>query len=152
MQHPHDITFGKFLSIILRHGQMYLDKELASLHIRAGQIPILRLLAIRDGISQERIRKYFHLDKGTIARTIKPLVSQGYVLRKTDPRDRRAYQILLLPKGREIIPGLKEAVRGWTDILTAGFSEKEKEMVHTLLSRMSDNAHEYFENQTSAKN
>ena len=128
---------------------MYLDRELEPLHIRSGQILILRLLGVQDGINQESIRKYFHLDKGTIAKTIRPLISEGYITRKTNPEDRRAYQNFLTERGRSVIPGLKKTVRGWIDILTADFTDAEEEMAYDLVSRMSDNAHRYLENYKS---
>ena len=135
----------RHLSIVLRRGQMYLDRELKRFAVRSGQIPILRLLEIRDGINQESIRKYLHMDKGTIAKTIKPLITKGYITRKTNPEDKRAYQIFLTRKGREIMPDVKNAITIWTDALTAGFSEEEKETAYVLLSRMSENAMTYLE-------
>jgi len=151
MKLKEHMTFGRSLSIISRHGQMYLDRELKSLRVRSGQIPILRLLGVKDGISQERIGNFFRLDKGTIAKTIRPLINEGYITREKNPQDRRAYQVFLTQKGRNIIPDLKNAVITWTNILTADFTEEEKEMAHNLLSRMSDNAHEYLKNQSSEK-
>jgi DNA-binding MarR family transcriptional regulator len=151
MQSKQDMTFGKSLSVILRHGQMYLDRELKPINIRAAQIAILGFLGIKDGVSQERIRRYLHLDKGTIAKSIRPLIKEGYINRVVNPEDRRAYQVFLTQNGRDIIPDLKNAVMTWTDILTADFTEEEKEMAHNLLSRMSDNAHEYLKNQISDK-
>ena len=144
MKHEEQTTLGRSLSIIWRHGQMYLDRELKPVHVRAGQIPILRLLGVQDGISQERIGKSFHLDKGTIAKAIRPLINAGYVTRKTNPQDRRAYQIFLTRKGRNIIPDLKRTVTGWADILMAGFDDEEKRMAHSLLSRMAENAIDYL--------
>jgi len=144
--------FGLHLSIILRRGQMYLDRKLEPFDVRAGQIPILRLLGIKDGINQESIRKFLHLDKGTIAKTIKPLISKGYITRKTDPKDKRAYQIFLTRKGREIMPDVKNAVTRWTDALTADFTEEEIETAYALLSRMSENAIKYFKSYVSENN
>lgn len=145
-------SFGLHLSIILRRGQMYLDRELEPLNVRAGQIPILRILGIKDGINQESIRKFLHLDKGTIAKTIKPLIRNGYVTRKTDPRDKRAYQIFLTGKGREILPDVKDALAKWTEVLTTDFTEKEKDMAYDLLWRMSDNARKHLKHYGSEKN
>lgn len=145
-------SFGIHLSIVMRRGQMYLDRELEPFDVRSGQIPILRLLEIKDGINQETIRKYLHLDKGTIAKTIKPLINNGYVTRKTNPKDKRAYRIFLTRKGREIMPDVKDAVAGWTDALTADFTEEEKETAYVLLSRMSENAIEYLKNYASENN
>ncbi|MBW1780598.1 MAG: MarR family transcriptional regulator [Deltaproteobacteria bacterium] len=143
--------FGIHLSIILRRGQMYLDRELEHLDVRAGQIPILRVLGIKDGIDQKSIRKFLHLDKGTIAKTIRPLVKNGYVIRKTNPRDKRAYRIFLTRKGHKVLPEVKDAVNRWMDAITAGFTVEEKEAAYTLLSRMSENAREYLKHYVSSR-
>ncbi|HKI49478.1 MAG TPA: MarR family transcriptional regulator [Desulfobacteria bacterium] len=145
-------SFGIHLSIILRRGQMYLDRKLEPLDVRSGQIPILRLLGIKDGINQENIRKFLHLDKGTVAKTIKPLILKGYVTRKTDPRDKRAYQIFLTRKGHEIMPDVNGAIAVWTEALTADFTEKEKDTAHDLLSRMSKNARTHLKHYGSESN
>ena len=151
MHKTQERTFGIHLSIILRRGKMYLDRELEPFDVRSSQIPILRLLGIKDGINQETIRKTLHLDKGTIAKTIKPLIHKGYVTRKTDPKDKRAYEIFLTHKGREIITDVKDAVTRWTDALTADFTEEEKETAYALLSRMSENARKYLKNSVPEK-
>ena len=142
-------SFGLHLSIILRRGQMFLDLELEPLDVRAGQIPILRILGIRDGINQENIRKFLHLDKGTIAKAIKPLIGKGYITKKTDPQDKRAYIVFLTRRGREIMPDIKDALTIWTDALTANFTEEEKNTAYGLLSRMSENARKYLTRQGS---
>ena len=152
MYNKESKRFGIHLSIILRRGQRYLDRELKPLDVRAAQIPILRILEIKDGINQESIRKFLHLDKGTIAKTIKPLISKGYVTRKTDPRDKRAYQIFLTRKGREIMPEVKNAVAEWTEVLTADFTEEEKDTTYDLLSRMSKNARRHLKRYGSENN
>jgi hypothetical protein len=36
-------------------------------------------------------------------------------------------------KGREIMPMLKQTIRAWTDILTAGFTDEEKRSTDDLL-------------------
>jgi len=144
MNNSENRAFGIHLSIILRRGQMYLDRELEPLGVRAGQVPILRVLEIKDGIDQKSIRKFLHMDKGTIAKTIRPLIHEGYVIRKRNPQDKRAYQIFLTRKGHEIMPEVKAAVNTWTEAVTAGFTEEEKETAYTVLSKMSENARRYL--------
>ena len=149
MRRDSDLALNRFISIIGRCSKSYFDRELRPVNIGAGQIRILRILAIQDGISQEQIRLDFHLDKGTVAKTIKPLVREGYIKRKKNPNDLRAYRIFLTEKGRSITPMLKETVRCWAEILTAGFSAEEKRAVNKLLSRMSENARTHVFDKTS---
>ncbi len=149
MYEKENRRFGLHLSIILRRGQMYLDRQLEPFGVRAGQLPILRILGRKDGISQEGIRKFLHLDKGTIAKTIRPLLNAGYVTRKRDPKDKRAYQIFLTRKGREILPDLKDATTRWTDAITEGLTEEERDTAYALLSKMSENARRFLKQEMS---
>ena len=149
MPNDGDLTFNRFISIIGRFGQIYFDRELRPMNIGAGQIRIIRALAIKDGINQERIRLFFHLDKATVAKTIKPLIREGYITREKNPEDKRAYRIFLTDKGQSIMPALKQTVRRWADILTDGFTEEETQSINDLLFRMSENARAHIIEQTA---
>jgi DNA-binding MarR family transcriptional regulator len=144
-------TLVRFISFIGRCSQMYFDRKLSQTHIRSGQMRILRALEIRDGINQEHIRLLSHLDRATIAKTIKPLVREGYIQRTKNPDDKRAYQISLTDKGRELMPMLEQTIRAWTDILTAGFTDEEKRSLDDLLARMSENARHHLFDQGSTR-
>ena len=146
MRVDNQFSLNRSISLIGRGSQLYFDRELSPINIRSGQIRILIALDMQDGINQEYIRLRFHLDKATIAKTIKPLVREGYIERTRDPDDKRSYKISLTDKGREIMPVLEQTIRGWADILTAGFTGKEKKLMDDLLARMSANAiHQLFE-------
>ena len=144
-------TLTRFISLIGRCSQKYFDRELSPINIRAGQIRILRALDLKDGINQEYIRLRSHLDKATIAKTIKPLIREGYIQRTKDQNDKRAYKIVLTDKGRKIMPALKQTIRSWTDILTAGFTDKEKHLADVLLARMAENACNHLFDQGSTQ-
>ena len=146
----NQLTLARFISLIGRCGQIYFDRKLSPIHIGFGQIRILRALDKREGINQEHIRLLSHLDKATIAKTIKPLVREGYVQRTKNPNDKRSYQISLTDKGKDIMPMLKQTIRTWTDILTAGFTDEEKSLIDALMARMSENARDHLFDRGSA--
>ncbi|MBI9086724.1 MAG: MarR family transcriptional regulator [Desulfobacterales bacterium] len=149
MTKENQLTFNRFVSMISRCGQIYFDRELAHLNIGSGQIRILRALDLSDGVNQEHIRLIFHLDKGTVAKSIKPLIREGYIRREKNLDDKRAYRIFLTDKGREIMPMLKQTVQNWAEVLTSGFTTREKEAANDLLSRMSQNARDHISSRTS---
>ena len=126
-----DPTLNRLISLISRCSQIYFDRELRPMNIGTGQIRILRALDIKDGINQEHIRLLFHLDKGTVAKTIKPLIREGYVTRQKSSEDMRSYRILLTDKGREIMPRIEKTLLRWSRIMTAGLSAEEKSAVIT---------------------
>ena len=136
-----------FLSVIYRRAQMFLDRELKSLNIRAGQVPIMVILDRENGISQDRIKNILHVDKGTVAKTIKPLITEGYVEREINPEDRRAYCIALTDKGRSVMPVITEHLEQWMGIMMEGFSTEENDQVFGFLHRMSGSAFGFIENE-----
>ncbi len=144
-------TFNRFISIISRCGQIYLDRELAPLKIGSGQVRILKALGVQDGISQERIRLLFHLDKATVAKAVKPLLREGYITRERQVEDKRAYRVCLTDKGRGILPRLDEILQAWAQILTAGLTAAEKRAVDALLARMSENARRQWRDHRSTE-
>jgi DNA-binding MarR family transcriptional regulator len=135
---------GKWISILYRFGQIYLSRELEPLNMGAGQHPILKVLYNRDGVHQEDIVHSTCMDKGTVAKSIKRLLELGYIVKKGCPEDRRACRIFLTSKAHEIESDLDAALLKWTDIVTADFSEEEKELVFSVLQRMAYNAEQYL--------
>ncbi|UCB47161.1 MAG: MarR family transcriptional regulator [Spirochaetota bacterium] len=135
---------GRWISILYRYNQMYLSRELEPLNIGAGQHPILKVLFNRDGIHQEDIVHSTCMDKGTVAKSIKRLLEQGYIVKKGCPEDRRACRIFLTSKAHEIKSDLDTVLSRWTDIVTADFSKEEKVLVFSLLQRMAYNAEQYL--------
>jgi len=137
-------SIGRYISILHRYGQIYLDKELKKYNIGSGQFYILKVLYYYDGINQEEIGRFLRQDKSTTAKNIRKLVEEGFVLRKVDKSDRRAYRIFLTKNAQKIKPLILKILRRWTDILSTGFSKEEKKNSLVQLSRMVENAEKFF--------
>ncbi|MDI6705347.1 MAG: MarR family transcriptional regulator [Bacillota bacterium] len=82
----------------------------------------------RDGISQEELSDQLMIDKGTTARALYKLEKAGYVIWQTDPEDRRAYNVFITDKARDIKPALYNILSSWTDILVTDLSQEERGM------------------------
>lgn len=130
----------RWTSVMYRYAQIYLNRELKPYNIGAGQHSILMVLYENNGIAQEDITNTLHLDKGTTAKTIKKLVEEGYIIRKKNIDDRRAYKIFLTKKARNIRGDLIRILSRWTDIISTGFTENEREITFGLFGRMAHNA------------
>ena len=137
-----DFTVGKYISIIFRYGQNYMSRKLEPYHIGRGQNMILFTLFKNGGIRQEDLSCYLKIDKGSIAKSLKKLEDEGYIERKIDYEDKRAYKVYLTHKGIGIMPALEKAARLWEDGLTADLSEDEKQKMKHLLNKMAIKAFE----------
>lgn len=133
-------SIGRWISLIFRQEQIYIGKGLKEYKIGFGQVPFLMTLYNKDGLSQEEITKQLYVDKATTGRAMKKLAEEGYVRRKRDPSDKRAYQIFLTEKGKRIKPEVIKVLRDWTSVLSSDFSKEEKDEIIASLKRMFQNA------------
>ena len=131
---------GKYISILHRAAHRYFKHNLKQYNIGIGQIPVLMALFHNNGISQENAAKYFNMDKSTTAVAVQQLVNAGYVTKRVNAEDKRAYKLYFTKKGAEIMPHIAKSVTQWTNILLKDFSPEEKTAALDLLDRMSKNA------------
>ncbi len=141
---------GKVISYIYRYQRIFLDKELEPYGIGSGQFSFIMSLCLKDGVKQETFARMYKMDKATVARAIKKLEDTGYVYRKQDAEDKRAYNVFLTEKGKDIGAKMKERAIKWDDIVIAGFSEEEKRLSAAFLERMEQNIIEFFDCRTYA--
>lgn len=143
MEKGHDFV-GRWLSILNRHIKSYVSKELEPYNLGSGQFHYILMLYKNDGISQEEINKYIRKDKGTTARAIKRLENEGYIIRKVNPEDKRAYKIYLTQKALDVKPIIIDVLSRTTEILEHGLSDEEKSMAINILKKMAQNAGLYM--------
>lgn len=133
-------ALGRHLSLLHRYGQIFCNSELAQLKISAGQLPFLVQLLQQDGVSQETLSLQLGLDKATTARALRRLEQLGYVERKLDRRDRRAYQVHVTRKAKKLRPTLWEVTSAWDALLLGGLGKKKQRRVCELLELLAENA------------
>lgn len=137
-------SIGRWISILYRYNHCYIDKELKKYHIGSGQSIFLNALLRKDGISQEELSHILMIDKATTARALAKLEKEGYVQRKIDPKDRRAYRIFVTDKAKEMERIFFNILYQWTEILSSGMDQEQKELVLDMLQKMAYNARNYI--------
>jgi DNA-binding MarR family transcriptional regulator len=134
-----DASIGRFISILYRHAQAYISKELAAYNIGSGQYDIIVILSRKNGAIQDELASVLQLDKANVARSVTKLEAEGYVRREIDADDRRVYHICLTDKGREVVPIVKKVLLDWNKLVLSKFEMSEKEMLNNLLQKMANN-------------
>jgi DNA-binding MarR family transcriptional regulator len=134
-------SIGRWISILYRYRKCYVNRRLEPYGIAGGQYIFLLTLNGHDGMSQEQVSDYLKMDKTTTAKAIKKLEENGYVERNTNSEDKRAYNVFLTQKARDVMPLIHDAVEKWENTLITGISEDEYQLLETLLSKMAENAY-----------
>jgi len=133
-------SVGRIVSCIHRFTAINLHKKLEKYNIGPGQLHFLMVLYHNEGINQECLSHKLMIDKATSARAIKKLEEEGYITRKVDENDKRAYKISLTEKAYNFKPIVRQILHEWRDILLIDFNEKEKKTLLDLLEKLSKNA------------
>lgn len=144
MSDAQTTSIGRWISVLYRYGQCYIEKELKPYGLGSGQFIFLFVLLKQDGISQEALSNILKIDKGTTARAIQKLEQEGYIEKNTNAQDRRVNIICVTKKGKQIQPILQQTLKQWTELLSQDMTDSEKKQTIALLQKMADNALSYF--------
>ncbi|GGN78911.1 MarR family transcriptional regulator [Streptomyces albiflavescens] len=83
-----------------------LRRGMTAPRLRGAEVELLRLVVARPGIRVSEAAKELYLAGNSVSTLVNQLVRDGYVIRETDPADRRA--ALLLPT-----PAADARLRDW---------------------------------------
>ena len=107
-----------------------------------GQAVFLICLNGDTEVRQESLVSLIGVDKAIGTRVIRKLHEAGYIRRRRDPQNYRAYLISLTEEGT----AMKQVILAIIDSIDAslfqGFTDEERKMAHSLLDRMIDNVHQ----------
>lgn len=92
--------------------------------------------------TQKELADRLHSASPTVAASLKCLERQGYVARRTDEKDSRRNRVSITPKGRDAITQGMEAFRQVDGHMYHGFSQEERELLHSLHRRMLENLYQ----------
>ena len=138
-------SFTHSLNIIGRCTQMQRSVGLKKLGICGGQVPYLLRLCRCPGLTQEELAKALYFNKSTVTRQISALEKQGLVRREPSREDLRCQLVYPTERALEIIPLVRELVRGWNDYLLADMTADERDQLQALMERVSQRARDYID-------
>ena len=87
-----------FLSMFMRIDRRFMAKcfgQMQEVGIYPGQIPVLGLLAYKDGLSQREIAEQLRIKPPTVNVTVQRLEKAGFLYREADEKDQRISRIYL---------------------------------------------------------
>jgi len=132
-------SLGFLLADASRLMRRVFKQRLEGSELTLAQARTLVYISRHQGIRQVELAELLEIQPIPLARLIDLLAGCGLVERRSDPLDRRAYQLFLTAAAApqlDAIERVGEAIR--KDALR-GFSESEARQVMTALSRIHDN-------------
>ncbi|WP_394841665.1 MarR family transcriptional regulator [Pendulispora brunnea] len=109
-----------------------------------AQVRLLGILRDRKPAMQE-LATYLNLDKSSITGLVTRAEARGFVQRFTTPEDRRAVNVTLTPKGREVTQVFVKQLEQELAVLIENLSDTDRRRLSKLASRIvTDDIHRRF--------
>lgn len=130
---------------ISRCGVQYRSDNLAPLGLKSIHASYLTEICANPGISQDKLARLICINKSNVARQVAVLEEDGFVRRVPSAADKRVMELYPTEKTLELLPRITKILTCWENCITSDLTEEEKELITSLLSKMSSRASRYME-------
>ncbi len=100
---------------------------------------LLNLLYDRGTVRASDLRTMLAVDQSTVSRQLAALAERGFIVRETDPDDRRASSVSVSETGRAAIASARTAWQETLGQMMGDWSPVDRDTLLTLLGRLSSN-------------
>ncbi len=109
------------------------------LEITVGEARTLFHASRRGAVRQNLLAERMGIEPMTLVNFLDRLERRGWIVRETDPSDRRAKIVRVTPPARPLVQRLEVIAAGVRSKAAAGLSAREMETLRLALERMRDN-------------
>jgi DNA-binding MarR family transcriptional regulator len=143
---------GYLLNKAARLSKLKVNQKLSEIGLTFPQFLVVKHLGRNDQAESEllcrtpaSIAEHLGYDRPTITGIIDRLVKQGFVLRETNPADRRSQTITLTQKSHDLIEKMDNCFKEVNNQALTGFQMFEQKAFKDYLLRLIDNFDEQKE-------
>lgn len=105
--------------------------------LTSGQPKVLEYLSEHNGAMQKDIAAACRIEPATMTSLLCGMEKKGLITRSAP--DRRSLSVYLTDKGKALVPLIEQEFARIESVATNGFSDDEREMLVSLLSRLREN-------------
>ena len=123
----------KSISILYRKSHIWLNNCCMQHKLTAAQAVVILIVCDFQMLTQDEITKRLALDKSVIAKTVTKLEELGFLIRATNAKDKRTYDIQPTEKSWQVYPFIKEAIEESFQRMTQHMTKSEQKEFKRLL-------------------
>ena len=132
-------NIGAMLADVSRLMRRSFDERARGIGVTRPQWQVLTVLGRHEGSKQAGVADLLDVEPITLCRMVDRLQEAELVERRRDPADRRAWQLFLTPKARNLLEELRPLGEDVMAIALEGFSQEERDDLHQSLDRIRQN-------------
>ena len=123
----------KAISILYRKSHIWLNNSCAKYGLTAAQAMVILIVCDFRSLTQDEITKRLGLDKSVIAKTVTKMEETGFLVRTTNPKDKRTYDIQPTEKAWEAYPFVQGQLDACFQRMTQQMSAQQRTEFKELL-------------------
>lgn len=123
----------KSISILYRKSHIWLNDGCAQYDLTAAQAVVILIVCDFVVLTQDDITKRLGLDKSVIAKTVTKLEEIEFLVRTTNAKDKRTYDIRPTEKAWKVYPFVKEQIDVCFQRMTQQMTDTERAEFKRLL-------------------
>lgn len=127
---------GTVVAQVARLMRRSFDQRAREIGVTRPQWLVLSVLRSHEGIKQGGLADILEVEPITAGRMIDRMQEAGFVERRPDPADRRAWRLFLTERGLELTQQLEPLARDTSDLALEGVSESDKAHLLDTLEKM----------------
>jgi DNA-binding MarR family transcriptional regulator len=139
MTKAEDISFGYLLNDVTLHIRKHFDRRAVKFGLTRAQWRATKRLYHREGMRQTELAESLEMEPIAVGRVIDRLQAAGFVERRPDPKDRRAWRLYVTDQARSVIADMELIARGIRKDAAKGIPVPELEQALGVLNRMKEN-------------
>jgi DNA-binding MarR family transcriptional regulator len=139
MAKTEDISFGYLLSDVTLLFRKHFDRRAVKFGLTRAQWRATKMLYHREGLRQAELAEFLEMEPIAVGRVIDRLQAAGFVERRPDPKDRRAWRLYTTEQARVIIDDMESIARELRKDATRGIDPDELRQALAVINRIKDN-------------
>jgi DNA-binding MarR family transcriptional regulator len=132
-------SFGFVLHETARLLSRRFDQRAKCLGLTRAQIHLMAYLVYHEGINQTGLADLLEIEPISLARLIDRMEQAGWVERRPDPHDRRAWLLFVTEKAKPVFTQMVEIGQEVRQEALSGLSAEERDQIMELMLRVRGN-------------
>jgi DNA-binding MarR family transcriptional regulator len=132
-------TFGFIVTDVTRLMRKHFDRRALKFNLTRAQWRALKRLHHDEGMRQNELAEFLEMEPIAVGRVIDRLQKAGFVERRADPKDRRAWRLYVTPAAHGVLHEMEAIAAELYRIAQRGVPAGELKTMISVLSRMKDN-------------
>lgn len=139
MAKTEDLSFGYLLNDVTLLFRKHFDRRAVKFGLTRAQWRATKMLHHREGLRQTELAELLEMEPIAVGRVIDRLQAAGFVERRPDPRDRRAWRLYVTEQARVIVGDMELIARDLRKDATLGIGYDELHRALGVINRIKEN-------------